>query len=436
MCRGDRQTCVPRRKLRAIAGVLAALAVAVTARSDDWPQFRGIRRDAVWNETGILQTFPKDGLQIAWRVTVGRGLASPVIANGHVYLMASELQKPKALECMSCLDEKTGQPVWTHAYDVTYPDWAFDPAQNGGPNATPIVQDGKLYALGQMGDLFCCEAKQGTVLWHRNLMLEYGTKEFTGTTPSPLLEGHLLILAMGAPGGATVVAFDKDTGKEVWRALDDPWTYSSPLVIDAGGQRQLIVWTPKSVISLDPASGRIWWREPFDSANHYGTAAPVHSGANLLLSGLMFQLDPAKPIATVLWPAGKSPAKAILSSCSIPLLQGGCVFSGKANGHLVCLDANDGKAIWDQDQITCKGQGATIHLTPNGDSVLLFTDEGNLIRACLSREGYRELSRVHVVDPAQPFAGRKLVWPPPAYANGHILIHNGAELVCASLQAK
>lgn len=336
---------------------------------------------------------------------------------------------------MRCLDEKTGKEIWRHAYDVTYPDWAFDPRQNCGPNATPIVRDGKVYTLGQMGSLLCLDAAKGGVLWHRDLMQEFGTKEFTGTTPSPLIEGGLLILPIGAGGGATVVAFDKDSGKEVWRALDDPWTYSSPLVISAGGVRQLIVWTPKAVTSLDPAKGTILWREDVDTTNQYGSATPVHRGDSLLISGLMLQLDASRPAASVLWPESLSPTKVVLSACSMPLLQDGCVFSGKTNGHLVCLDAKDGKVLWDTDKVTGKGQGATIHLTPNGDSVLIFTDQGNLIRARLSRDGYQELSRVHVVDPVQLFGGHKLIWPPPAYANGRIFIHNGTELVCADLVA-
>jgi outer membrane protein assembly factor BamB len=274
---------------------------------------------------------------------------------------------------------------------------------------------------------------KGAVLWHRNLMKDFGTKEFTGTTPSPFIEGKALILPVGVADGPTVAAFDKDTGNELWRAMDDPWTYSSPLVITAGGERQLIVWTPKSVTSINPANGRTWWNEKIDSTNQYGSATPVHVGDQLLISGLMFQLDPTNPGATLRWPENPTPLKAVMSACSIPMLRDGCVFGGKTNGHLVCLDAKDGKTLWDTDQVTGKAQGATIHLTPNGDSVLIFTDQGNLIRARLTREGYHELSRVHVVDPTQMFAGRKLVWPPPAYANGHVFIHNGVELVCASL---
>jgi outer membrane protein assembly factor BamB len=418
-----------------LTALLAHLALSgAVLRADDWPQFRGLNRDGIWHESGIMQTFPKEGLHVAWRAPAGTGLSSPVVAHGRVYLHdAKLLEKPKAHERIHCFDEKTGQVIWSHEYELTYPDWAFDPTQSSGPNATPVVHEGKIYCFGAMGDLICLDAIKGSVLWQKNFMREYGTKEFTGITPSPLIEDHLLILAAGIQPDACVIAFDKDSGKEVWRALGDPWTYSSPVAFTAGGQRQMIVWTPKAINSLNPATGATWWREELDTANNYGVAPAVRSGERLLMSGLMFQLDASKPAATVLWPENRVPAKVVLSSSSIPIIQDDGVYTGKYSGQLVCLDLQNGKEIWSTDKITSRGNGATIHLTPNGGTVLLFTDQGNLIRARLSREGYHELSRVHVIDPTYTFSGRKLIWPPPAYANGHILARNDVELIRASL---
>jgi len=400
----------------------------------DWPQFRGPDRDAVWSESGVMQTFPPGGLRVRWRAPAGGGCSSPVVAAGRVYLVDSAIEKPKARERVHCWDERTGQALWTYAYEVTYPEWAFDPSQKSGPNATPIVEAGKLFALGVTGRLHCLDAGTGAVLWERDLAMDYGMAEFTGTTPSPLIEGDLLILVIGSNPGACVVALDKSSGKEVWRALDDKWTYSSPMVISAGGQRQLIVWTPNAVTSLNPATGKTWWREELQAAGTLASVpTPVFKGDLLIFSGLMFQLDPARPAASVLWPQSKSGTKRILSQTSIPLILGDYVFSGKAPGKLVCLEARTGNQVWETDKVTARSSGAAIHLTPNGDSVLIFTDEGNLIRARLTAQGYEELSRVHVVDPTYSFGGRKVVWPPPAYADQQIFIHNDEELVCASL---
>src|SRR5206468_6747359 len=145
-----------------------------------------------WSETGILQSFPPDGLKIRWRAPVGPGWSSPVVAQGRVYLTDSELNKPKAKERVHCFDEATGKSLWTYAYEVAYPDWAFP---DRGPTATPIVQDGKLYTVGNKGDLHCLDARTGEVLWKRNLEKEYAVQEFAFNA-SPLIEGNLLILCI------------------------------------------------------------------------------------------------------------------------------------------------------------------------------------------------------------------------------------------------
>jgi hypothetical protein len=112
------------------------------------------------------------------------------------------------------------------------------------------------------------------------------------------------------------------------------------------------------------------------------------------------------------------------------------VFSAKISGELVCLDAGTGRQMWATNSVTDLNNGSSIHLTPNGDSVLLFTDQGNLIRAQLTPRGYREISRAHLLEPTSPFGARKCAWTPPAYANRHVFARNDAELVCASLAAK
>ncbi len=130
----------------------------------------------------------------------------------------------------------------------------------------------------------------------------------------------------------------------------------------------------------------------------------------------------------------KGAGRRILSHTSTAILRGGEVYSAKSSGELVCLDAT-GKKLWISDKVTDLKNGASIHITPNGDSYLLYTDRGELIRAELSAKGYKEISRAAVLEPTMPFGGRKLVWSPPAYADGCIFARSGKELVCAWLRA-
>jgi outer membrane protein assembly factor BamB len=406
---------------------------ATMVQADDWPQWRGPNRDGLWNETGILQTFPQGGLNVRWRVPVGPGWSSPIVAEGRVYVTDSELVRPKARERIHCFDEASGEVLWTHAYEVDYAEWVYGEGQGGGPRSTPIVEGGRIYALGGLGHLCCLDGRTGAVIWQRNLAADYQVREFTGTTASPLVEGNLLIASIGGKPAACVVAFDKGTGKEVWHALKEPPGYSSPLVISAGGTRQFIIWTGASVTSLDPATGQSFWRERFVTATEYAVSTPIQSDDRLLVGGLMLQLAADKPAATVLWPENTSSKGRILSNVATALLRDGHVYSARSSGHLVCLDAQSGRQIWETDKVTGLQSGASIQLTANGGSMLLFNDRGELIRAHLTPAGYDEISRVALIEPTSPFGNRKVAWPPPAYANHHVFVRNDRELICASL---
>jgi outer membrane protein assembly factor BamB len=411
------------------------LQASAALRADDWPQWRGPDRDGAWRETGLLQSFPAGGLKVRWRAPIGWGYSSPVVAQGRVYLADSGLVKPRATERLHCFAETTGKALWTHIHDVAYEDWAFDPTQEIGPVATPIVCAGKVYTLGRLGHLFCLDAMKGEMLWQRNLQEDYEVT-FAPGAPSPLIEGSLLILFIGGKPGACVVALYKDTGKEIWKALDESMTFSSPIVISSGGKRQLIVWTQESVTSLDPATGKTWWRQRLVTTKDYAVSTPVFHMDRLLIGGMIFQLDKDKPAAKVLWPSSKAPARRIFGHTSTALFRGDYLFTARSSGELICVDASTGKQLWESAKVTDLKNGASIHLTPNDDTVLLYTDKGELIRARLTREGYHEISRARVLEPTMPFAGRKVAWAPPAYANGHIFARNGKELICASLRAE
>lgn len=405
---------------------------SLALRAADWPQWRGANRDGVWRESGGAGSFPAEGLKISWRVPVGRGWSSPVVAKGRVYVTDLELAPPMAWERLRCFEETTGRQLWQHRYAAKYPDWAFAP-DAGGPRATPCVQDGKVFTLGALGALLCLDATDGHIIWQRDLAKDYQVPEFSGITGSPLIEGDLLILNIYGKPAASVVALAKSTGEERWRALNDTFSYSTPAVLSAGGQRQLIVWSQEGVTSLDPRTGQVWWREMVRTPGDMAVATPVFQQNLLYVGGLMFQLDPQTPKATVLWPESRAATRRVLSNTSTPLLSGDQLYSARTTGQLVGLEAASGRVLWETNTVTSLKNGACIHLTQAGDSVLLFTDQGNVIRARLSAAGYEELGRAHVLEPTHPFNGRDVIWPPPAYANGHIVARNDRELVRAAL---
>src|SRR5207247_1198175 len=226
-----------------------------------------------------------------------------------------------------------------------YLEWTFVPERGAGPTATPIVEQERIYVVGAYGYVHCLDVKTGSVIWEKHIGREYEVAEMS-CRPSPLIEGSLLIVFTGAKPGASVLALDKQTGKEVWKALDDRVSNSTPITITFAGRRQLIVWSDNAITSLDPANGKTCWRELMSTSSNDSTATPVFQGNKLLVSGLMLELATETPGARILWPENRAPSKRILSNTSTALLQGEYIYSAKSSGELVCLNAATGTQIW------------------------------------------------------------------------------------------
>jgi len=429
----------PGRRQRAVsvAAFLLGTTVAIVVHAADWPQWRGPNRDGVWSESGILESFPADGLQARWRRPVGYGWSSPVVSQGKVFVTDVQLETHPARERVHCFDEATGQDIWTHAYEATYPDWSLEPDHRSPPAATPIVESDRLYTIGGNGHVHCLAAPTGKVVWEKQLEKEFEIPPLSCRS-SPLIERDLLILLIGGKPGACVVALDKKSGKLVWKSLNETVSNSSPIVVAAGGTRQIIVWTGESLTSLVPSTGDINWRERLNTSNNDAIATPVRDKNSLLVSGLMLELQADKASASTLWPKSKAVARRVLSNTSTPLLLGDYVYSAKSSGEFACLDARTGNEIWVTDKVTALKSGASIHIALNGERVWLFTDEGNLILARPGPSGYMELGRTHLLEPTSPFSvsGKMHAWVPPAYANRCVFARNDKEIICVSLAAK
>ena len=240
------------------------------AFGDDWPQWLGPRRDSVWRETGIVKKFPEKGLPIKWRKPVALGYAGPAVANGRVYVADFEKltgdisNSPggrddlEGHERVVCFDADTGNVAWTYKfktqYKISYP---------SGPRCTPTVDAGKVYALGAQGHLVCLDAESGEKLWDKSFTDLYKVETpVWGFTSHPLVDGDLLICVVGGDG-SEAVAFDKNTGREVWKALSSKEPgYCPPTLIEHAGIKQLLIWDPSNLNSLDPKTGTVYWTTP------------------------------------------------------------------------------------------------------------------------------------------------------------------------------
>lgn len=425
-------------------GILAA-----RVHADDWPQWLGPQRDGVWREKGVLAKFPDGGPKVRWRTPIGGGYTGPAVANGHVYVMdritdGNKAKKGAGKERVLCLDESSGVTLWKYEYDCPY-----QISYPAGPRVTPVVKDGKVWTLGAMGDLLCLDALKGDVHWSKNLREEYkAPPQSWGFSAHPLLDGDRLICTVGGKAGACA-AFHKDTGKELWRALPgDTAGYCPPMIYTIAGKRQLIIWDPQAVYSLDPENGKTYWSRPFEVSNGLTTPTPRVEDNLLFVSAfyngsMMLKLDTEKPAAEVLWKGkGKGEVTKLTDGLhclmSTPIMKDGYIYGVCSYGQLRCLEATTGKRLWETFKATggAEGRWANAFLIPHADRTFIFDEKGNLILARLSPKGYVEIGRANILEPTNKAAGRDIVWSHPAFANRSIYARNDKEIVCVSLAAQ
>jgi outer membrane protein assembly factor BamB len=449
------------RRMLLLPATMSILLLGGAVQADDWPGWLGAHRDGIWREQGILDRFPPGGPKVLWRAPLGTGYSGPSEAGGRVYVMDRHRAqgadgKPLRVtrkgilgtERVVCLSADDGKVVWQREYDcpykVSYP---------SGPRTTPLVAGGRVYTLGAMGDLLCLDAETGKVVWQKNFLKDYhldGPPAW-GWAGHPMLDGELLYCTVGGEGSA-VVAFNKDTGQEVWKALTTlEIGYSPPVLCEAGGKRQLIIWLSESVNGLDPATGKVYWtqefpvgRQPQRPAVNIATVRCDHEHlfvTNFYHGSMMLKLEADKPGVSVLW-RGKSnnPEKpdGLHGLMPSPFLQDGCIFGVSALGELCCLDENTGKLLWQTYAATggSKSDCGTAFLVPQGKRFVIFNDQGDLILARLSRSGYEEIDRAHVIEPDHEARGRKVVWSHPAFAHRCVFVRNDKEIICVSLAAQ
>ena len=435
---------------------LAFFSLATSAlRADDWPQWLGPRRDAVWRETGIVEKFPESGLKVRWRVPIGGGYAGPAVAGGRVYVMDRQLAKGATnpanafargeipgSERVLCLNEADGKILWQYEYDC-----AYAVSYASGPRATPAVADGKVYTLGTEGNLVCLDAIKGTLFWSHDFKKEFGVKTpIWGFAGHPLIDGKKLICLAGGEG-SVVVAFDKDSGKELWRALSakEPG-YAPPMIYEFAGKRQLILWHPEAVNSLDPETGKVFWIYPLARAVQSGMTIPTPRkiGDNLFLTSfyngsLMLRVDSDKP--SQVWASKKVSEKdtdGLHGVFATPLIENGYIYSPCSYGQFRCLKADTGERLWETFEPTTgkSERWGNAFIVKNGERSFLFNEKGDLIIAKLSPEKYEEISRTRLLDPINRDPGRLVVWSHPAFANKSVYARNDKEIVCVSLAAE
>jgi outer membrane protein assembly factor BamB len=432
------------------------LTTCTFAWADDWPQWGGPRRDLVWREGGIVEKLPpvdpKTGmLPRMWKAKIGAGYTGPAVADGRVFV--ADRLADENLERVLCFDAETGREIWKHEYNAPY-----TISYPLGPRATPTVDGDRVYALGAVGHLFCFDAASGNIHWQKQLPTDFGTElPQWGMAGAPLVDGEQLIVLAGGKPDALVVSLDKRTGEERWRALDgkEPG-YCAPMLLEIGGRRQLIVWHPAAVASLNPETGAVLWEVPFEVKAGMTISTPRTVGNRLFVTSfysgpLMIDLGPDGARPDVLWRTARSSTEiknnTLHAVMCTPIVTDDYVYGVGSYGEMRCLDAHTGETKWETRDPTGEGRWWNAFLIPHqpgaredepasAGRVIICNEQGEIIFARLSPDGYHELDRAKLIEPTQPIQRRMTVWSHPAFAMRSIFARNDGELIRVNLAAE
>jgi outer membrane protein assembly factor BamB len=354
-----------------------------------------------------------------WRVTVGSGYSGPVVAGDRLILF----HRIENQEIVACLDAATGKEKWKFAYPTDYrDDFGFD----DGPRSTPLIHGKNVYTLGAEGRLHCLELETGNKVWARALNTEYEVpKGYFGVGTSPLIEGDLLLLNVGG-SSAGIVALNKDTGKEVWKATDHEASYASPVAGTFHGSRVAAFFTREGIVLLDPQSGKIRYSKHFRAP----IRASVNAASPLVVDDLIFYsacygtgallLRVGKDTVEEVW-KGEDIMTNHYATCAA--YQGHLYgFDGRQEegARLRCVELKTGKVCWTRDRMGC---GSLI--VADGQLIIL-NERGELVLAEATAEAYQEKARATVLEDKC----RSCI----ALANGRLYGRDGKKLVCWNLK--
>ncbi|HWS88300.1 MAG TPA: PQQ-binding-like beta-propeller repeat protein [Pyrinomonadaceae bacterium] len=313
----------------------------------EWPQWRGPNRDGLATGVSAPAVWPKE-LKPGWKVSVGIGHASPVVAGGVVYQFARQGEE----EVLLALDAATGKELW-RAGAIPAP-YELNPAARAhgkGPKSTPVVAGGRVYTLGIAGLLSAHDAKTGRLLWRKDFSKQFPvTSPLYGTAMSPAVVGDLLIAHVGGHDKGALTAFDAATGAVKWSYDADGPAYSSPVILTAGGERQVVTFTQKELVAVSAATGALLWKLP--AKTHYDTNCntPVVYKDAVIVSiegqGIV-ALRPAREggkwKAVEVWRNGENELY-----MNTPVLAGSTLYglSARKKGQFFAIDAETGKTLW------------------------------------------------------------------------------------------
>jgi outer membrane protein assembly factor BamB len=377
-----------------------------------WTDFRGPNRAGEYTESPINTKWPAAGLPLLWKQPIGLGYASFTVGEGRAYTIEQRRDK----EAITAYDVETGRELWTRTYAAS-----FDEVLGGpGPRATPVYQDGLVYSLGAMGDLYCLYAATGKPKWSKNILADSDAKNIHwAMSGSPLIVDDLVVVTPGGAGGKSVAAYNRMTGDPVWKSLNDRAAYTSPILATLAGKRQIVWISGERAVGVTVEDGKLLWEYPWPAQMDMNCSQPVViDDSDVLLSSaqgpgaalLKIANEGDAFTATPVWKSNR-----LKNKFNSSVLYQGYIY-GFDEAILACINPKTGEVKWKGGRY---GYG---QLLLAGGYLVITTEQGELVLVRATPEGHQELARFQAIE------GK--TWNIPAIDNGLLLVRNAAQMAC------
>ncbi len=377
-----------------------------------WTDFRGPHRDGVYAQAEINTDWPSTGLPLVWKQPIGGGYASFTAGEGRAYTIEQRRDK----EAVTAYDIDTGRELWAFSYPAS-----FDEVLGGpGPRATPVYRDGLVYSLGAKGDFYCLSARSGKPKWSKNILKDNdaSNKEWA-MAGSPLIVDEKVIVTPGGTNGKSIVAYNRLTGKTIWRSLNDRTAYSSPIEATLAGRRQIVWINAQRAVGIAIEDGRLLWDYPFPAAMDMNLSQPIPiDESHVLLSSsdaggsalLEISQNDGAFTAHEAWKTNR-----FRNKFNSSVLYQGYVY-GFDEAIFACMDPKTGELKWKGGRY---GFGQVLLA---GGFLVITTEQGEVVLVRATPESHQELARFSAIE------GK--TWNIPAIDHGMLLVRNTTEMAC------
>jgi outer membrane protein assembly factor BamB len=400
-----------------LAALLAGASVTIQAL-DDWPQWRGPRRDGVSAERGLLKAWPESGPPLAWKATgAGQGYSSFAVAGGRLYTLGAREDR----EHVIAFDVASGKRVWDAPHGQR-----FSNDRGDGPRGTPTVDGTRVYAFGASGDLTALEAASGKVAWTVNVIRDFGGQNITwGLSESPLIVGDRIIVSPGGPG-SSVVALNKADGKLIWKTEADRAGYSSAVLHELGGISEAIVFTGQRALGVNIANGRVLWSYDRVANRVANIATPIVRGDHVFLSS---DYGTGAALLRLTAAGGGITAQEVYFTREMRNHHASSVLVGDhlygfSSAILTAMRFDTGEVAWRDRSV---GKGSLVHAD---DRLYLFSERGVVALAEANPEAYKEHGRFSLETGSLP------TWSHPVVSNGKLFLRDQDTIYASDVRAQ